>query len=101
MGWLSLTLSLLQAAPAIIAGIKTLETAIVGVKKGASRKEVLMHAFSAAPPIFAAAASAFIDSTVGTMKASGALAQTTQIVGGALDGLGAGLAVVVPVAVPV
>jgi hypothetical protein len=94
MGWL--TLSLLQSAPALIAGIKSLEAALPGKGTGATKKAILLSAFVEAPAATQIALGAFVDSTVGHLKTAGALGTATEVATGLEASIGALASAVTP-----
>jgi hypothetical protein len=98
MGWLDLSLALLKAAPGIIGSIKAVETAI-GAGNGVSKKAIVMSLLVHAPAVLLTAASAFIDSTVGTLKAAGALGTATEVATGTIAAISA-VAALAPAAAP-
>jgi hypothetical protein len=79
MNILQIIVALLQATPDIISAIKSVDGAIRGPKKGAVKKELLMAPFANAPTPLQDAASALIDSTVGTLKAAGELPSHSEV----------------------
>lgn len=79
MNWLQTILALLQLAPSILQTVATVQTIVTAPKQGAVKKAVVMHALVGAPPQVQAMASSFIDSSVSTMKAAGALAPSIAV----------------------
>jgi hypothetical protein len=63
----------MKLAPVVIAGVKAIETEVTGAGKGATKKQLVMHALASleAKPEVLAAASAYIDKTVTTLNKSG------------------------------
>jgi hypothetical protein len=69
MNWLQTLLALFQLAPAILQTATTVEGLITAPKQGALKKAIVMAPLVAlAPPEVQAAASAFIDQTIGNVK---------------------------------
>jgi hypothetical protein len=78
MNWLQTVLAFLQLAPGILQTIATVQTIVTAPKQGAVKKAVIMHALVSAPPEVQTMASSFIDSSVASLKAAGALTPSVK-----------------------